>query len=147
MKKILSIILITACLACGCSSASGTGKNTSKSTASEPESIDFFAMDTTIKFSAYGDKKVLKGAKKVLTDLEKKVSVTDSGSEIYHINQNGSGTLTETTKIIFRLFHILSGLIHLGVFKHRRKESTAKHIHQAPIFCTVQVFFCCSKTT
>ncbi len=42
MKKILSIILITACLACGCSSASGTGKNTSKSTASEPESIDFF---------------------------------------------------------------------------------------------------------
>lgn len=94
MKKILSIILITACLACGCSSASGTGKNTSKSTASEPESIDFFAMDTTIKFSAYGDKKVLKGAKKVLTDLEKKISVTDSGSEIYHINQNGSGTLT-----------------------------------------------------
>ena len=94
MKKILSIILITACLACGCSSASGTGKNTSKSTAIEPESIDFFAMDTTIKFNAYGDKKVLKGAKKVLTDLEKKVSVTDSGSEIYHINQNGSGTLT-----------------------------------------------------
>ena len=88
MKKILSIILITACLACGCSSASGTGKNTSKSTASKPESIDFFAMDTTIKFSAYGDKKVLKGAKKVLTDFEKKVSVTDSGSEIYHINQN-----------------------------------------------------------
>ena len=94
MKKILSIILITACLACGCSSASDTEKNASKSTASEPESIDFFAMDTTIKFSAYGDKKVLKGAKKVLTDLEKKVSVTDSGSEIYHINQNGSGTLT-----------------------------------------------------
>ena len=93
MKKILSIILITACLACGCSSASDTEKNASKSTASEPESIDFFAMDTTIKFSAYGDKKVLKGAKKVLTDLEKKVSVTDSGSEIYHINQNGSGTL------------------------------------------------------
>ena len=88
MKKILSIILITACLACGCSSASDTEKNASKSTASEPESIDFFAMDTTIKFSAYGDKKVLKGAKKVLTDLEKKVSVTDSGSEIYHINQN-----------------------------------------------------------
>ena len=45
-------------------------------------------MDTTIKFSAYGDKKVLKGAKKVLTGLKKKVSVTDSGSEIYHINQN-----------------------------------------------------------
>ena len=82
MKKILSIILITACLACGCSSASDTEKNASKSTASEPESIDFFAMDTTIKFSAYGDKKVLKGAKKVLTDLEKKVSVTDSGIQV-----------------------------------------------------------------
>ncbi|MBT9618756.1 hypothetical protein [Mediterraneibacter faecis] len=30
MKKILSIILITACLACGCSSASGTGKTPQK---------------------------------------------------------------------------------------------------------------------
>ena len=69
MKKILSIMLITACLACGCSSASSTAENTTNDTSSEPESIDFFAMDTTIKFSAYGNKKVLNGAKKVLTDL------------------------------------------------------------------------------
>ena len=88
MKKILSIILITACLACGCSSASGTGKTPQKVQPTNRKALIFFAMDTTIKFSAYGDKKVLKGAKKVLTDFEKKVSVTDSGSEIYHINQN-----------------------------------------------------------
>ena len=94
MKKFLSIILITVCLACGCSSASGTTKNASQNTIDKPETIDFFAMDTTIKFSADGDKEVLKGAENVLTDLEKKVSVTDSESEIYHINQNGSGTLT-----------------------------------------------------
>ena len=75
MKKILSIILITACLACGCSSASDTEKNASKSTASEPESIDFFAMDTTIKFSAYGDKKVLKGAKKVRSTVSRVIQI------------------------------------------------------------------------
>ena len=79
-------------------------KNTSKSTANEPESIDFFAMDTTIKFSAYGDKKVLKGAKKVLTDFEKKVSVTDSGSEIYHINHTASSIPRDSSVLLSSFF-------------------------------------------
>lgn len=101
MKKILPIILFAAfaaCLSSGCTNVpeteNNTAQNTVKNSSEESVSLDFFAMDTTIKFTAYGDKDTLEGAKKTVTDIEKKVSVTDSESEIYHINQNGSGTVT-----------------------------------------------------
>ena len=45
-------------------------------------------------FRIYGDKSLLQDAQNVITDLEKKVSVTDSDSEIYKINENGSGILS-----------------------------------------------------
>lgn len=54
----------------------------------------FFAMDTSIEFNIYGDASLLKEAQNVLTDLESEVSVTDPDSEIYKINQDGTGTLT-----------------------------------------------------
>lgn len=55
---------------------------------------NFFAMDTSIEFNIYGDASLLKEAQNVLTDLESEVSVTDPDSEIYKINQDGTGTLT-----------------------------------------------------
>ena len=100
MKKFLSIILFTTCLTSGCSTISKTNESTAQNrttvenVADTPTTVDFFAMDTTISFSAYTDNEILEGAKNVLTDIEKKVSVTDKESEIYHINQNGSGVLT-----------------------------------------------------
>lgn len=51
-------------------------------------------MDTSIEFNIYGDASLLKEAQNVLTDLESEVSVTDPDSEIYKINQDGTGTLT-----------------------------------------------------
>ena len=87
MKKCVPILLLLVLLICGCS------KSTQNST-SEPVSNTFFAMDTTMDFRIYGDKSMLQDAQDVITDLEKKVSVTDSDSEIYKINETGSGTLT-----------------------------------------------------
>ena len=87
MKKCVPILLLLVLLICGCS------KSTQNST-SEPVSNTFFAMDTTMDFRLYGDKSLLQDAQNVITDLEKKVSVTDSDSEIYKINETGSGTLT-----------------------------------------------------
>lgn len=48
-------------------------------------------MDTSIEFNIYGDASLLKEAQNVLTDLESEVSVTDPDSEIYKINQDGTG--------------------------------------------------------
>ncbi len=84
MKKCIPVLLMLTILICGCS------KQAQEST-SEPVSDTFFAMDTTMDFRIYGDKSLLQDAQNVITDLEKKVSVTDSDSEIYKINENGSG--------------------------------------------------------
>ena len=87
MKKCTPVLLMLTILICGCS------KQAQEST-SEPVSDTFFAMDTTMDFRIYGDKSLLQDAQNVITDLEKKVSVTDSDSEIYKINENGSGILS-----------------------------------------------------
>ena len=87
MKKCIPVLLMLTILICGCS------KQAQEST-SEPVSDTFFAMDTTMDFRIYGDKSLLQDAQNVITDLEKKVSVTDSVSEIYKINENGSGILS-----------------------------------------------------
>lgn len=87
MKKCIPVLLMLTILICGCS------KQAQEST-SEPVSDTFFAMDTTMDFRIYGDKSLLQDAQNVITDLEKKVSVTDSDSDIYKINENGSGILS-----------------------------------------------------
>ena len=87
MKKFIPVLLMLTILRCGCS------KQAQEST-SEPVSDTFFAMDTTMDFRIYGDKSLLQDAQNVITDLEKKVSVTDSDSEIYKINENGYGILS-----------------------------------------------------
>ena len=76
MKKCIPVLLMLTILICGCS------KQAQEST-SEPVSDTFFAMDTTMDFRIYSDKSLLQDAQNVITDLEKKVSVTDSDSEIY----------------------------------------------------------------
>lgn len=87
MKKCIPVLLMLTILICGYS------KQAQEST-SEPVSDTFFAMDTTMDFRIYGDKSLLQDAQNVITDLEKKVSVTDSDSEIYKINENGYGILS-----------------------------------------------------
>ncbi len=61
---------------------------------SEPETANFFAMDTAIELSVYGDASLLSDVQDQVAALEKQISVTKTESEIYAINANGSGTLT-----------------------------------------------------
>lgn len=61
---------------------------------SEPETANFFAMDTAIELSVYGDASLLSDVQDQVAALEKQISVTKAESEIYAINANGSGTLT-----------------------------------------------------
>ena len=86
MKKAFVFALLLPTLLCGCSSAAQVSQQAQQHT--------FFAMDTVMDFQIYGDADLLKETEGIITDLEKKVSVTDSGSEIYAINQTETGTLT-----------------------------------------------------
>ena len=85
MKNWLSAALLSAAfLLTGCSGAP----------AQEPETATFFAMDTAMDFTVYGDAALLDEAETLISSLEEQVSVTDEHSDIYAIDHTGSGSLS-----------------------------------------------------
>ena len=89
-KKIMSI----AALAAGCILISGCSQDhfAAKKDDTSPCSRDIFAMDTYMNLKAYGtdaDKALSEAEERILT-LEKELSVTSDGSDIYKLN-NASG--------------------------------------------------------
>ena len=71
----------------------------------EPAKTDFFAMDTYMTFTAYGDnaEAALSQAEEEICRLEGEWSVTDEGSEIWQVNHSGGETVTlssETAQIV-----------------------------------------------
>ena len=85
MKNWLSAALLSAAfLLTGCSGAP----------AQEPETATFFAMDTAMDFTVYGDATLLDEAETLIGSLEEQVSVTDEHSDIYAIDHTGSGSLS-----------------------------------------------------
>ena len=60
--------------------------------------ISFFAMDTPMNIRIYGGSdNLLSSSEKIITDLEKKISVTDSESEVYNLNNNKSLSVSDET--------------------------------------------------
>ena len=84
MKRMLIFPLLLGLLAL-------TGCSSDRTHASEES---FFAMDTVMQFTVYGDDALLKDAQDVIADIESKASVTNPDSELYAINRDGSGVLT-----------------------------------------------------
>jgi thiamine biosynthesis lipoprotein len=84
---LLCLLLLTACAA--------TMPEPSAQSATEPVTGTVFAMDTVMDLTIYGTKNDLDAAEALITDLEGKLSVTDEDSEIYAVNRDGRGTLTE----------------------------------------------------
>lgn len=83
-KRILSILLIVMMCLTACSQSHKQEKQTE-------HTESFFAMDTYLLFTAYGEnaeKELLKVKEKIM-ELEQKWSVTDENSEIYAINHSG----------------------------------------------------------
>lgn len=84
MRRLLFIGLLELCMLAGCADTASD----------QPQTTSFFAMDTVMDFTIYGDKALLTGAEALISDLEETVSVTDKGSELYEINETGTGMLT-----------------------------------------------------
>lgn len=93
MKKILSFILAVIIIP---SVLTSCGSNLDAKANGDTDKVEssFFAMDTSMEFSIYGDEKLLDEGEKILKDLADQVSVTDENSEIYKINKEGKGKIT-----------------------------------------------------
>lgn len=70
--------------------------------AEEKKTLQIFAMDTYMTLTAYGEKaeEGLQEAKQRIEELDKKLSVGDKDSEIYQVNQNGSGEISDDTSYL-----------------------------------------------
>lgn len=127
MKKLWTIFLAFAVLLAGCSGIQ-TSTPVSHGT--------FFAMDTVMDFQIYGDTKLLRNAEEIVTDLEKKVSVTDPDSEIYAINLQGAGTLTgeaeELMKLALSMCSRTDGMLDISVYPVVRAWGFTTGAYQVP---------------
>ena len=83
-KHFISAMLSALLFLTGCSAESSP----------EPVQGTFFAMDTMMDFTIYGESGLIDQSESLIASLESLVSVTDANSELYAINQTGSGTLT-----------------------------------------------------
>lgn len=84
MKKYIAVLLSLSIYA----TLTGCAKST------DAQEKTFYAMDTFMDFTIYGDAALLDDAEKLINTLEDTLSVTKSTSEIALINQNGYGTVT-----------------------------------------------------
>lgn len=136
MKRIKEIILFT--IVCfmitSCNSKTSdtivnqsvTDKNASSETQAsstdEPQSRDVFAMDTYMTLTAYGDnaENALDKAEAEIERLDNLLSTGDGNSEIYALNQNGTGTISEDTETLLneseKLYTDTEGVFDITIY-------------------------------
>lgn len=133
MKNWLSAALLSAAfLLTGCSGAP----------AQEPESATFFAMDTAMDFTVYGDAALLDEAETLIGSLEEQVSVTDEHSDIYAIDHTGNGSLSgnaaELMAQALELCRRTNGELDLSVYPIVRAWGFTTGSYQVPDEETIQ---------
>lgn len=108
----LCVLLLTGC--------TGTVLPDSKAGADEPGEVTFFAMDTVMQLTLYGDKTLLDDAQQQVGALERRLSVTEEGSEICAVNQTGSAVLSaETAKLLTQALELCrrtDGALDLSIY-------------------------------
>ena len=133
MKKIIwTAILTMTVLLTGCAGAP----------TQEPERTEFFAMDTAMEFTVYGEANLLDEAKSIISSVEEQVSVTDEHSVLYTINHTGTGKLAgnsaELMEKALELCRRTNGALDLSVYPIVRAWGFTTGSYQVPDEETIQ---------
>lgn len=89
ISLLLLVLLLTGC--------TGTVPPDSGAGTDEPGEVTFFAMDTVMQLTLYGDRALLDDAQQQVGALERRLSVTEADSEICAVNQGESVVLSAET--------------------------------------------------
>lgn len=92
-SRIISLVLAVLVLA----SCARTAPPEGGSADAIPAETVFFAMDTVMQLTVYGEESLLSKAQMRVSELESKLSVTDENSEICALNHAGSAVLSDDT--------------------------------------------------
>ena len=94
VRRALALLLSSVFFLSGCSVRPAESLPDSPA---QPVTSSFFAMDTVMELTLYGDETQLDAAQTCVETLEAALSVTREDSEIYAINHNGGGVLSAQT--------------------------------------------------
>ena len=102
-KRIKIVSLIICMLLTGCDGNGKTSDETKSVDANKEYSKDVFAMDTYMSLKAYGPhgEEAVLAAVEEINRLDVLWSVSSENGEVYQINHNGEGQLSEDTKELF----------------------------------------------
>ena len=110
-KAVLAFLIICACLSVGCGKQSDMVRKDpeisqpqiEETDPSEPTSRDLFAMDTFMTLTAYGENalQALDAAEDEILRLDELLSTGKEESEIFRLNQDGEGTLSEESAYLY----------------------------------------------
>ena len=133
MKKYFISAMLSALLfLTGCSAESSP----------EPVQGTFFAMDTMMDFTIYGESGLINQSESLIASLESLVSVTDADSELYAINQTGSGMLTEEASSLMKqaleICRRTDGALDLSIYPIVRAWGFTTGSYQVPDEETIQ---------
>ena len=133
MKKYFISAMLSALLfLTGCSAESSP----------EPVQGTFFAMDTVMDFTIYGESGLIDQSESLITSLESLVSVTDADSELYAINQTGSGMLTEEASSLMKqaleICRRTDGALDLSIYPIVRAWGFTTGSYQVPDEAEIQ---------
>ena len=110
MRKV-SILIFCLLFLCGCQEQAEPAKQFSKTV---------FAMDTVMELSIYGDEELLTDAENIISDAENRLSVTQPDSEIYRLNEEGHGKVSENTFALLKrsleLCELTDGALDISVY-------------------------------
>lgn len=95
MKRIFALLFVVLFVFAGCVNKSDNVQKSNN--ISKDYSKEFFAMDTYMTVTAYGEngEKAVSAAEKKVKELDKKLNAEDKESEIYSLNKNGNAALSE----------------------------------------------------
>lgn len=131
-KHFISAMLSALLFLTGCSAESSP----------EPVQGTFFAMDTVMDFTIYGESGLIDQSESLIASLESLVSVTDEHSDIYAIDHTGSGSLSgnaaELMAQALELCRRTNGALDLSVYPIVRAWGFTTGSYQVPDEAEIQ---------
>ena len=128
IKCLLAVCLCASALLVGCGQKTADKSETSSESAQnqsediQEASRDVFAMDTYMNVTAYGvgANEAVRRAEEEIERLDSLLSTGDQNSEIYQINQNGGGILSEDTAYLVErsldLYQSTNGAFDIAIY-------------------------------
>ena len=99
-------------------------------------------MDTMMDFTIYGESGLINQSESLIASLESLVSVTDADSELYAINQTGSGMLTEEASSLMKqaleICRRTDGALDLSIYPIVRAWGFTTGSYQVPDEAEIQ---------